>query len=122
MSKRKEVVERYVQAFRDSDHDAVLAVLHDDVVLTLHGSRTLVGKDNFDTEIENPSTPGKPQLTLEKLIEDGDTVVAQGRGDVSLRDGGALSFVFCDVFVFEGELIKKLESYQVNLNQASAVG
>jgi hypothetical protein len=39
-----------------------------------------------------------------------------GSGEVGLRDGGLLTFVFCDVFTFAGDKISRLETYQVNLS------
>jgi ketosteroid isomerase-like protein len=116
MSRRKEVVERYIEGFRRSDHEQILSCLTDDVVWELFGYTTLVGKDAFDEEIENPAFVGSPELTIDRLIEEADTVVAVGQGKVSRIDGEPLVFVFSDVFTFTGDKITRLETYQVNLN------
>ena len=53
VSTRKQIVEKYIDGFRRTDHAQILSCLTDDVVWELHGYRTLRGKDAFDAEIEN---------------------------------------------------------------------
>jgi ketosteroid isomerase-like protein len=57
-------MEAYVEGFRRTDHEAILACLADDVVWVLHGYRTLRGKEAFDGEIENDAAVGSPGDTL----------------------------------------------------------
>jgi uncharacterized protein len=116
MSRRKEVVEKYMEGFRRSDHEQILSCLTDDVVWELFGYTTLTGKDAFDKETENPAFVGSPELTIDRLIEEADTVVAVGKGKAARRDGEPLVFVFSDVFTFTGDKISRLETYQVNLS------
>jgi hypothetical protein len=52
---------------------------------------------------------------VDRLIEEDDAVVAVGRGSAELRDGTKLEFVFCDVFTFDGDLVKRVETYLVNV-------
>jgi hypothetical protein len=61
--------------------------LTDDVVWELHGYTTVTGKDAFDREIENEATVGPPKLTIDRRVEEGDTVVAVGSGEVAQRSG-----------------------------------
>ena len=110
---RKAVVETYIDGFRRSDHEQILSCLTDDVVWELHGYKTLQGKDAFDAEIENEGFEGSPTLTIDRLIEEGDTVVAVGGGSVARKGGGRPTFVFCDVFTFTGDAISRLETYHV---------
>jgi len=109
-------VEKYIEGFRRSDHAQILSCLTDDVVWELHGYTTLRGKDAFDAEIESEATEGSPTLIIDRLIEEGDIVVAVGAGSVAKAGGGSLEFVFCDVFTFTGDAIGRLETYQVNLS------
>jgi ketosteroid isomerase-like protein len=118
MSPRKAVVEKYIEGFRRSDHSLVLSCLTDDVVWELHGYTTLQGRNAFDAEIENDAFIGSPSLTIDRLIEEGDTVVATGRGSATRKDGEILNFLFADVFTFSGDVISRLEIYQVNLDEA----
>ena len=116
MSVRKDVVDTYIEGFRRSDHAQILSCLADDVVWELPGYATLTGKDAFDKEIQNDAFVGSPKLTIDRMIEEADSVVAVGSGEAARRDGDLLSFVFCDVFTFTGDKISRLETYQVNLS------
>ena len=66
MNTQTQIVHRYMDGFRRSDHDAILACLTDDVVWHIHGLRTTHGKAEFDDEIENPAFEGSPELTVEQ--------------------------------------------------------
>lgn len=115
MSSRKQSVEAYFEGFRQSDHAAILALLTDDVAWDLPGFRHLQGKAAFDGEIENPDFTGKPVLIIDRLIEEGDTVVAIGEGIATHNSGARNRFAYCDVFTFQGALISRVESYLVPL-------
>ena len=112
---RGALVERYCDGFRQGDHAMVLGCLTDDVVWDLPGHRHLEGKEAFDGEIENPAFSGHPTLHIDRLVEQGDVVVAIGDGHGRRADGTAHAFAFCDVFTFRGELIARVESYVVPL-------
>lgn len=118
MSPKKDVVQTYLEGFRRTDHDLILSCLTDDVTWDMPGVFTVQGIEAFDGEIENDATKGSPTLTVDRLFEEGDTVVAVGAVQVAMRNGGVLDAVFCDVFTFKEDKICHLETYQVNLNQA----
>jgi uncharacterized protein len=113
--RQKEIVETYFEGFRRSDHARILACLTDDVAWDLPGYAHLTGKDAFDREIENPEFVGSPTLTVDRLIEEGDAVVAIGNGETTHKSGELHRFVFCDVFTFAGDNIRRVESYVVPL-------
>jgi uncharacterized protein len=115
MSGHKDVVEAYFDGFRTSDHEAILALLTDDVAWDLPGFRHLTGKDAFDGEIENEAFDGSPTLTVERLIEEDDSVVAIGAGVGRFKNGDVHRFAFCDVLTFTGDKISRVESYLVPL-------
>jgi ketosteroid isomerase-like protein len=115
LASHKAVVEAYIEGFRRTDHEAILACLADDVEWVLHGYRTLRGKQAFDGEIENDAAVGPPTLRLDRLVEEGDTVVAVGNGEMTLKQAGRVAFVFAEVFTFTGDRISRLETFHVNL-------
>jgi ketosteroid isomerase-like protein len=115
LAPHKAVVEAYIDGFRRSDHEAILACLDDDVVWVLHGYRTLQGKAAFDDEIENDAGVGSPTLHLDRLVEEGDTVVAVGTGEMTLKDSGSVAFVFAEIFTFTGDTISRIETFHLNL-------
>lgn len=113
MSAHKETVQRYLQGFRDSDHDAVLSCLTDDVIWDVYGFTQVRGKDGFDEAIEHEDFQSRPRVSAERFVEEDDTVVAIGRVLSARPDDVELDAVFCDVFTFDGDLISRVESYVV---------
>lgn len=110
---RLDTLDRYLDGFRRGDHDGILACLTDDVVWHVHGVRTTRGKAEFDDEIENPAFEGRPELTVDRTLESGDTIVVTGTGAGHLRGGDGFRFVFCDLFTFRGTLLAQVDSYVV---------
>ena len=119
MSSRKTVVESYMEGFRQSDHARILACLTDDVVWDILGYRHLAGKDAFDGEIEGDEPNGSPILDVDRIVEEGDTVVVLGKGQAAPASGASHRFAFCTVFTFSGDLIRHVESYVVPLASES---
>jgi ketosteroid isomerase-like protein len=111
MTENQQTVARYMDGFRTSNHAQILACLTEDVVWDMPGAFHLVGKAAFDGEIENPAFVGRPVITITRVIEDNDIVVAEGSVQVEKRAGGELHAVFCDVFELTGARIKRLTTY-----------
>ena len=111
MSENKRTVQKYMDGFARSDHAQILSCLTDDVIWDMPGAFHLVGKAAFDKEIENDAFVGSPTLSTIRMIEEDDTVAAEGTVRAARRDGGVLNAVFCDVFHMTGGKIKKLTSY-----------
>jgi ketosteroid isomerase-like protein len=114
-SANKRTVEKYMDAFRRSDHQEILSCLTDDVEWVIPGAFHIEGKDAFDQEIENPAFVGRPAITVTRLTEDGDVVVAEGSVRSARRDGGQLHAVFCDVFEMRDAKIRRLISYLMEI-------
>jgi ketosteroid isomerase-like protein len=112
-----EDVETHFDGFRRSDHEQILTCLTDDVIWYLPGYTLLAGKRGFDSEIENENFVGSPMLTVDRFIEAADTVVATGNGEAKQKTGEVHRFAFCDVFTFAGDLIARVESYVVPVEQ-----
>jgi uncharacterized protein len=117
MSANKRTVQEYMEAFRKSDHAAVLACLTDDVEWVIPGMVHLHGKAAFDKEIENEAFVGRPTITLTRLTEENDVVVAEGTVRCARRDGGELTAVFCDVFVMTDAKVRQLTSYLMEIKK-----
>lgn len=115
MSGQQQVVDRYLQGFRGSDHEMILGCLTDDVVWRIHGVRVTHGKAEFDDEIENPAFEGSPELAVDRTVEAGDTVVVTGMGVGHHRETGRFRFAYSDLFTFRDDLIAQVDSYVVPL-------
>lgn len=109
------LVHRYMDGFRSSDHEAILACLTDDVVWHIPGVRTTHGKAEFDDEIENPAFDGSPELSVDRTIDAGDVIVVTGVGIGHHRESGRFRFAYNDIFTFRGDLIARVDSYLVPL-------
>ena len=115
MTENKRTVEKDMDGFRRSDHDVILSCLTEDVEWEMPGAFHLVGKEAFDGEIENDAFVGSPAITVRRMTEENDVVVAEGSVRVQRKAGGFLSAVFCDVFVMRRGKIERLITYFVEV-------
>ena len=113
MSPNKETVQKYMDAFRRTDHAEILSCLTDDVEWVIPGFSHARGKEAFDREIENDAFTGSPVITVKRLTEENDVVIAEGSVRAQQKDGPLLLLDFCDVFEMEGGKIRRLISYLV---------
>ncbi len=113
MTAQTQLVDRYMDGFRRSDHNAILECLTDDVVWRIHGLRTTNGKGEFDDEIENPAFEGSPELAVERTIEADGVVVTTGTGVGHHREAGRFQFAYNDIFTFRDGLIAQIDSYVI---------
>ncbi len=111
MTKNKAAVERYLDGFRKSDHGQILSCMTEDIEWEMPGAFHLTGKNAIDREIENPGFVGSPTITLVRMVEEDDVVVAEGTVRVQRKDGGFLDALFCDVFTLKKGLIRKTMTY-----------
>ncbi|HEX2400436.1 MAG TPA: nuclear transport factor 2 family protein [Mycobacterium sp.] len=118
MTQQKAVVEKYTDGFRRGDLAQILSCLTDDVVWALHGAKTLVGKDAFAAEADSGDGPN-PELTLDRLVEENDTVAVIGDGSVSLG-GDPHAFVYSEVFTFADGLVSRLDTFHIWLGEPPA--
>jgi len=112
MSIRKDVIARYIDGFRRSDHALVLACLTEDFVWELYGHKTVRGRAAFAAEIDSDFFEYKPVLEIHRMIEEGDAIAVTGAGSAR-KDGDTLNFVFSEVFHFEGDRIRRLETWHI---------
>jgi ketosteroid isomerase-like protein len=104
-----------MDAFARTDHAGVLSCLTDDVEWVVPGWFHIKGKDAFDGEIENEAFVGSPAITVTRMTEENDVVVAEGSVRSARRDGGVLNALFCDVFVMQNAKIKHITSYLMEI-------
>ena len=56
-----------------------------------------------------------PAITIVRMVEENDVVIAEGAVRCKKREGGFLNAVFCDVFCMQNAKIKRLTSYLIEL-------
>jgi uncharacterized protein len=111
MTENKRTVDKYMDGFKRSDHAQVLSCLTEDIEWEIPGAFHVIGKEAFDKEIGNEAFMGSPDITVSRMTEENDVVVAEGSVRTQRRDGDILSLRFCDVFVMHAGKIKRLISY-----------
>lgn len=111
MSLNKETVTKYMESYTNNDDEGVSACLTDDVAWEMPGYFSFTGKAAFLKEKNNEMSTGNTQITVTRLVEENNVVVAEGRVRSEMRTGGWLEGVFCDVFEMKGGKVKKLISY-----------
>ena len=115
----KQVVEKYIEGFNAGDHPKILSCLTPDVVWVMPGVYRKDGIAAFESEIQNEAFTGLPVITITRLIEENDIVVAEGAVTCQLKTGPILDLEFCDVFHFRNGLIRELTSYIMKVNERS---
>ena len=111
MTVNTKTVEAYMAGFRTTDRLQILSCLTDDVEWVLPGAFHVHGKDDFGKHIVDDGFAGQPEITVSRLIETDDVVVAEGSVRAPKEDGTFLNLVFCAVFDMRGGKIRRLVSY-----------
>ena len=115
MTRNKQVVETYMEGFRRGDHAMILSCLVDDVEWLIPGAFHVHGKEEFDRHIESPDFTGKPAITVTRLTEEQDVVVAEGFVRAQRKNGEFLDLAMCDVFEMRDGRIRQLTSYLMEI-------
>jgi len=116
VSRNKQTVERYLDGFRRTDHAQILSCLTEDITWTVLGAFHLEGKDAYDAAIEGPGFAGGPELEVVRLVEEGDTVMAEIDGRVPQPDGTFVRLSMAEVFVLRDGLICERRAWVVPLH------
>lgn len=108
MSLSKQTVETYLDGFRRNDHAQILGCLTDDIEWTVFGGFGLTGKEAYDAAIEGPGFVAPPQLTVVRMVEEGDVVMAELSGTVERETGGVMRMSMAEVFrMREGKICER---------------
>ena len=111
MTQNKRTIELYMDGFRKTDRAQILSCLTDDVEWAIPGMFQVQGKSSFSKHIVDEGFVGQPVITVSRLLEAGDVVVAEGSVRAPKEDGTFLNLVFCDVFDMRNGKIRRLISY-----------
>jgi ketosteroid isomerase-like protein len=111
MTPNQRTVEAYMDGFRRTDRLQILSCLTDDVEWEIPGVFHVHGKEAFDKHIVDDGFAGSPTITITRLTEGGDVVVAEGFVRAGRADGTSVNLAFCDVFDMRDTKIRRLVSY-----------
>ena len=113
MTPNQRTVDQYMDGFRRADRTQILSCLTDDVEWVIPGMFHVQGKDDFAKHIVDDGFVEQPQITVSRLLEDSDVVVAEGSVRAPKTDGSVLNLAFCDVFDMRNGKIRRLVSYLI---------
>jgi uncharacterized protein len=111
MTHNKRTVETYMEGFRNTDRSQILSSLTDDVEWGIPGVFRVQGKDEFNEHIVDDGFVDRPAITVTRLTEENDVVVAEGFVRTQRTDGAFVNLAFCDVFEMQDGKIRRLISY-----------
>ena len=117
LSENKKTVERYIDGFNTSDHEKILSCLTDDIEWTVFGAFQLRGKAAYDKEIENPAFIGRPKVTILRMVEEDDVVMAEMGLEARRADGEPMRAAMGEVFVMRDGKICERKAYLVELKE-----
>ena len=83
---------------------------------TVFGAFRLQGKEAYDAAIEGPGFVGSPELHVVRMVEEGDTVMAELTGSVLREDGTTMRMAMGEVFVLRDGLICERRAFVVPLD------
>ena len=83
-----------MDGFRKTDRSQILSCLTDDVEWEIPGAFRVRGKEEFDKHIVDESFVDHPAITVTRLTEDNDVVVAEGFVRTQRKDGTFLNLAF----------------------------
>jgi len=111
MTENKRIVQKYMEGFRKTDREKILSCLTDDVEWEIPGLFHSRGRAEFNDHIVDPGFAGNPVISVTRMTEENDVVIAEGTVLARHEDGTSLPLAFCDVFVLENGKIRRLTSY-----------
>lgn len=106
-----QTVEAYLDGFRKTDRVQVLACLSEDVEWVLPGFFHTRGKPDFASHIVDEGFEPHPAITVDRLFENGETIIVEGHVESKRTNGGLLQIAFCDIFDMRDGKIQKVTSY-----------
>ena len=103
-----------MDAFGRTDRARILSCLTEDVEWEIPGVFHVRGKEEFEKHIVDEGLVANPAITVTRLTEADDVVVAEGTVRTQKQDGTLLHLAFCDVFEMQDGRIRRLISYVMN--------
>jgi uncharacterized protein (TIGR02246 family) len=106
------ILEQANAAIRRNDHEGFLAFCTEDTRWTFVGDATLDGKEAVRAWMaENYRQP--PTFTVDRMISDGEFVVALGDIEVTDAEGRRATHAYCDVWRFRAHRMVELQAFVV---------
>ncbi|HEX8039518.1 MAG TPA: nuclear transport factor 2 family protein [Chryseosolibacter sp.] len=110
--KNKEIVRNVIQSFLRADIEKALSFMTEDVKLSWPGYFDLeAGKDAIREFYKD--VPELVASELGDLIEEGDTVIGNGKMTALHENGTVKNSFFCDIYKLENGLVREIKSHVI---------
>lgn len=106
------ILEQANAALREGDHEGFLVHCTDDTEWTFVGERTLRGKDAVRRWMDETYAE-PPSFDVQRLLADGDLVVAIGEITLPDESGTPVRHAYCDVWHFRNGRMAALQAFVV---------
>jgi limonene-1,2-epoxide hydrolase len=110
----QQVVEKVNTAFAENKMEDFVSLCTDDVRWNMVGENEYVGKEAILKGMSEMPDQAAPNFVIDKIVAADSAATCTGSFTM-LKNG--VQFAFCDVYEFEGGLIKTMTSYVVALKQ-----
>ena len=118
MSANIETVNKYMDGFRKNDHEQILSCLTDDIEWTVFGAFHVTGKEAYDKAIDGaPEFIDPPELTVVRMVEQGNVVMAELTGKAKRTAGGEMRMSMAEVFVMRDGRIAERRAWVTVLRE-----
>ncbi len=112
MPASKELILQVNEAFNRNDMSAFLSLCNEDIEWNMMGSTSAKGKTAILAMMQQ-MPPVELSISISNILFAGDQAACTGRFTMKNKEGVTTDYHFCDVYVFSGNLIAKLDSYVV---------
>ena len=109
----KQLVETLNEAWMSNDLEGLFSYYADDVVWTIAGEATLNGIQSIRDFMAQGGDHVPPQLTVDKLIAEGDTVICCGDMTMGGTPDCAGTYSYCDVYTITNGKVSELRSFVI---------
>ena len=118
LSLNSDTVQVCLDFFRKNDHEQILSCLTDDIQWPVYSGLRLTGKDAYDKAINGaPEFIDPPQLEVVRMIEQGDTIMAELTGTARRAARGEIRMSMAEVFVLRGGTFAVRRAWVTPLNE-----
>ncbi|RRO19262.1 nuclear transport factor 2 family protein [Saccharopolyspora rhizosphaerae] len=111
-STRAQTVRAFAAAFTTCDIDTIIDCVNEDLVWEFNGEKAGQGRASLEERMRADLAQGRAEVTIEQLIEEGDTLVALNRGRFVPQHGVPMAYVSAEVYTFTGDKISRMRTYQ----------
>lgn len=117
--KNREIVEKANALLAEGKSEEFLLLCAEDVEWTLLAETpsTMKGREAIRAFMASTQGSEPPNFTVDKVVADGEFVVANGDMTMKSKEGETIPYAYCDIYRFQDDKIAELRTF-INKTQA----